>query len=388
MNTLDRKQRWIWMILLAFATAGAIGCSDDATSPETNENDDPVVVAEGYPLVDTGQTLCSDDTGQEIAAPDEDEAFCGQDAQFIGTSFSFTDNGDGTVTDNNTGLTWQQTPTSMSFSWQGAMDYCDNLELAGQTDWRAPTLKELFAISDFAQGWPYLDTDYFDLVGQVVSKDEQYWADNFYFVGTTHGGQDSAFGVNHGTGHIKAYPAGASGPMGNYVRAVRGAVYGTNEFVDNGDGTVTDEATGLMWMQQDAGAALDWEDALAYADSLTLGGHDDWRLPDVRELQAIVDYSGVFPAIDPLFSCTGITNEAGDADYGYYWSNTSAYFGQNQPEYYYAWYVAFGYAVDGTGQDSHGAGAVRFDTKVEGGPLGEGGERYYNQVRCVRNVDQ
>lgn len=37
------------------------------------------------------------------------------------------------------------------------------------------------------------------------------------------------------------------------------------------------------------------------------------------------------------------------------------------------------------GQDAHGAGAVRFDTKVEGGPLGEGGERYFNYVRCVRD---
>jgi hypothetical protein len=44
--------------------------------------------------------------------------------------------------------------------------------------------------------------------------------------------------------------------------------------------------------------------------------------------------------------------------------------------YYFAWYVAFGTAVDDDGNDLHGAGAVRFDTKVEGGPLGDGGERY------------
>ena len=42
--------------------------------------------------------------------------------------------------------------------------------------------------------------------------------------------------------------------------------------------------------------------------------------------------------------------------------------------------------VDGGGNDTHGAGAVRFDTKVEGGPLGEGGERYYNYVRLVRDI--
>ncbi|RMF59847.1 MAG: DUF1566 domain-containing protein, partial [Calditrichaeota bacterium] len=91
------------------------------------------------------------------------------------------------------------------------------------------------------------------------------------------------------------------------------------------------------------------------------------------------------PAIDPLFSCTPITNEAGDSDYGYYWTSTSALFSGGQP-YYYAWYVAFGRAVNPEGLDFHGAGAVRFDTKKEGGPAGEGGERIYNFVRLVRDV--
>ena len=201
----------------------------------------------------------------------------------------------------------------------------------------------------------------------MVSKDQQYWSSNFYYVGTTHGGAESAFGVNHATGHIKAYPAEAAGPFGNYVLAVRGdTTYGKNDFVDNGDGTITDRATGLMWMQNDLNVPVDWEHALLYADTLSFAGYDDWRLPNVKELQSIVDYPGVFPAIDPLFECTPITNEAGNADYGYYWSSTSAYFSQASPEYYYAWYVAFGYAVDDDGNDLHGAGAVRFDTKVEG----------------------
>lgn len=75
-----------------------------------------------------------------------------------------------------------------------------------------------------------------------------------------------------------------------------------------------------------------------------------------------------------------------DIDYGYFWTNTSAYFGGDSQEYYYAWYVAFGSAVGQDGADFHGAGAARFDTKIEGGPLGEGGERYYNYVRLVRGA--
>jgi hypothetical protein len=367
---------------------GTLGCSTNTTEP----GESPTLTTTPefdfvYLIVDTGQDKCYDNS-QEITCPQSGEAFYGQDAQFQGTQFSFIDNGDRTVTDLKTGLMWQTTPSSNSFSWQDAVDYCESLELAGYDDWRIPSLKELFSISDFSQGWPYLDTDYFDLAGNTVSKDEQYWSSNFYYVGTTHGGAESAFGVNHGTGHIKAYPAEAGGPFGNYVRAVRGnATYGMNDFTDNGNGTITDRATGLMWIQNDLNEPVDWENALHYADTLSFAGYDDWRLPDVKELQSIVDYSGVFPAIDSLFGCTGITNEAGDADYGYYWTSTSAYFGPQSPEYYYAWYVAFGYAVDGEGNDSHGAGAVRFDTKVEGGPLGEGGERYYNYIRCVRDID-
>lgn len=360
---------------LLFLLSGVLAAAGDDAETSYNLS---------YPLVDTGQTSCYD-TENEITCPVEGESYYGQDAQHNGAQFSFIDNGDQTVTDKHTGLMWQQVPSSAGYSWQEAVDYCNSLELAGYDDWRIPTLKELFSISDFSQGWPYIDTEYFHLASGLVTKDEQYWSSNFYHVGTTHGGAESAFGVNHVTGHIKAYPAEAGGPFGNYVRAVRGTDYGTNNLVDNGDGTVTDAATGLMWMHNDTGEAVDWQEALRNAESAAYAGHTDWRLPSVKELQGLVDYSGVFPAIDPLFTCAPITNEAGNADYGYYWSSTSALFQENGP-YYYAWYVAFGRAVDNEGEDSHGAGAVRFDTKVEGGPLGEGGERYYNYVRLVRDV--
>ncbi|MGQ1909726.1 Lcl C-terminal domain-containing protein [Marinifilum sp. RC60d5] len=224
--------------------------------------------------------------------------------------------------------------------------------------------------------------------------------------------------MNHVTGHIKAYAAemtadgeqgeapddstpppsdGNAAPTGNplakYVRAVRGDDYGINDYTDNGDGTITDNASGLMWAQDDS-EKLNWEDALAYCETSALAGYTDWHMPNVKELQGIVDYSrspsatdpdNVGPAIDPIFNCTPIVNEAGNDDYGYYWTGTSANFTSGEP-YYYAWYVAFGMAVDGDGEDFHGAGGVRFDTKYEGGPLGEGGERYYNFVRLVRDA--
>jgi len=347
-----------------------------------------------YPIVDTGQGNCYNSDGEAIACPAEGEAFYGQDAQYEGAPFAFQDNGDGTVTDLNTGLMWQVTPSSQSFSYEEAVEYAENLELAGYDDWRVPSTKELFSISDFSEGWPYFDTDVFDIAGRSVSKDEQYWTESY--VGLTHGGQVSAFGVNHGTGHIKSYPVDG---RGNYVRVVRGESYGVNDFVDNGDGTVTDVATGLMWSQDDSGVGMDWEHALAYAEGSELAGYDDWRLPNVKELQSIVDYSkspnatdsnDLGPAIDTdFFNITALASgtTAYDPDYGWFWTGTSAYMNERSPEYYYAWYVAFGTGVGPTGEDTHGAGAVRFDTKAEGGAAGEDAARIFNYVRLVRDVD-
>ena len=114
-----------------------------------------------YPLVETGQGNCYDAMAPKLLAPPKAKPFYGQDAQFTGNVFSYTDNGDGTVTDNVTGLLWQQTPDQRHYSWTEAHDYCDALGLGSQSDWRMPSLKELFSISDFSEGWPYLDHDLF-----------------------------------------------------------------------------------------------------------------------------------------------------------------------------------------------------------------------------------
>ncbi|ACN17594.1 conserved hypothetical protein [Desulforapulum autotrophicum HRM2] len=398
----------IRLSLMGLTLMPVIGCNSSSNGNSTTSGDltavdsetkDSSTVKLTYPVVDTGQSACYDDDGAKITCPGTGEAFAGQDAQYVGLQPSYTDNGDGTVTDNVTGLVWQQIPANSGLNYQEAEAYCESLELGGYDDWRIPTTKELFSISNVSKGWPYLDTTYFNLAGSSVSKDEQYWTQ--YYVGTTvEGGSEAAFGVNHGTGHIKAYPATVSGPMGNYVRAVRGnSSYGVNDFEKNGDGTVTDHATGLMWQQANSKTVMDWKDALAYAENLTEGGYSDWRLPTVKELQSIVDYThspstgdaaNLGPAIDTdFFDITALASGTTDydPDYGYFWTSTSAYFGEDSPEYYYAWYVAFGSAVGQDGADFHGAGAVRFDTKYEGGALGEGGERYYNYVRCVRDVE-
>jgi hypothetical protein len=100
-------------------------------------------------------------------------------------------------------------------------------------------------------------------------------------------------------------------------------------FVDNGDGTVTDTCTGLVWQQatadiNDDGLAdlvhdgLTWEGALEYCENLVLGGQEDWRLPNIRELQSIVDYGRWGPSVDPSFNLAWDTTWA-----SCYWSSTT-----------------------------------------------------------------
>ena len=69
----------------------------------------------------------------------------------------YTDNADGTVTDLRTGLIWQQSDDGVARSWQGAIDYCSALSLAEKSDWRLPTIKELFSISDLTRLSPSAD---------------------------------------------------------------------------------------------------------------------------------------------------------------------------------------------------------------------------------------
>jgi len=359
-----------------------------------------------YPIVGTGQHSFWDNEGVEISQPMQGESFYGQDAEFAQTNSVYTESSDGlTVKDEVTSLTWQKSHDTGIYYWAATQRIVDSLNkqnYGGYNDWRLPTIKELYSLWNASTGWPYIDTDYFTI---NYSNEEDlshaiFWSSDKYtgVMGDTSEntlGAELAFGVNFGTGHIKAYNISA-GPK-HLVRAVRGNLsYGVNLFQNNGDSTISDLATGLMWQQSDSGSGMNWEQALQWVQEKNAEnylGYNDWRLPNAKELQSLVDYThspgatdpaNVGPAIDPLFSCTGITNDGGKADYPYYWTNSSA-ISQANGIYDNAWYVAFGRAEDGNGEDLHGAGAVRFDAKVFGD--GEGEERVMNYVRLVRSDD-
>jgi len=97
---------------------------------------------------------------------------------------------------------------------------------------------------------------------------------------------------------------------------------------DNGDGTVTDFDTGLMWQQSDDNTTRTWADAETYCAGLSLAGKTDWRLPEAKELTSIVDYRYANPAINATaFPGTNAS---------YYWSASS--FAANSTD---AWRVSF-----------------------------------------------
>ncbi|MCP5053840.1 MAG: DUF1566 domain-containing protein [bacterium] len=391
----------------------SVGCAkSNFVAAETNPGTE-VPEANGssstYPVVDTGQDSCYDDSGGVISPPGTGERFCGQDAQYNGLQMASRNNGDGTVSDLNTDLMWQKTPDFNNLmTWEEAKTYAENLTLGGHDDWRLPTIKELYSIVSFNGSMrtqtPYIDTGYFDFQYPDTSTglrdmDAQYWSSTRY-TGTTMYGDESAFGFNFADGRIKSYPIyqGPGGtPMARYVRCVRGNTsYGVNDFEDNGDGTVTDHATGLTWMKADSGTGMNWEEALEYSENLVYAGHDDWRLPNAKELQSIVDYTRAPDASDPAFRSAAIDPvfELTDTE-SYFWTGTSH--GDNLA---FGIYVCFGRGLsallwNGEAVNAHGAGAQRSDPK-SGNPadwpngLGPQSDdiRITNYVRCVRGQSE
>ena len=412
------------LVIVVVSIVDVIGLWEPDVSPTPTPTSTPTSVPEAaYVVVDTGQMRCYDNS-KEINYPQEGDAFYGQDAQYDGAQPSYVDNGDGTVTDLNTGLMWQQDPGD-KMTHDEAVSGADAFDLAGYDDWRLPTIKELYSLIDFSgvdppPDWdgtdtsspvPFIDTDYFDFEYGDTSAgeriiDAQYWSSTKY-VDTTAG---QVFGVNFADGRIKGYWSETLGgqPMQQFVRYVRGNPdYGVNDFIDSGDTTITDNATGLMWSQADSGAGMDWEDALAWVqqnNEKNYLGYSDWRLPNAKELQSIVDYTRSpsttgSAAIDPIFSCTPIIDEGGETNYPFYWTSTT-HANLTQSPGQGAVYIAFGEALgwmqppfggDYILMDVHGAGAQRSDPKIgdpADWPYGNGPQgdvvRIYNYVRCVR----
>lgn len=403
----------IFTLLILFQI-GICSCSSD-TSNEENEPAPEIPSLENtYTIVDTGVKDYYN-ASSIISSPKQGDSFYGQDAQYQGKQPSYTDNGDGTISDHVTGLMWEQ-EMGEKISYEEAFTKASNSSLAGHKDWRVPTIKELYSLILFTgkvKGETaidlFIDSKYFSQPIGDTNKSEreidaQTWSATEY-VGQTMQSDATVFGVNFVDGRIKGYPKfNPKNDIANqmYFRMVRNNTkYGENNFVDNGDGSISDLATGLMWQKADDGQGKDWEEALSYAENLNLAKHTDWRLPNAKELQSIVDYSRSpqttnSPAIDPIFGTSEINDPDGNpGHYPFFWTGTTHLDGANP--YAGAVYIAFGEGLgkmNNTLMDVHGSGCQRSDPKSGNindypqyfGPQGD--VRYiYNYVRCVRNIE-
>lgn len=72
------------------------------------------------------------------------------------------------------------------------------------------------------------------------------------------------------------------------------SLWAIGPYTDTGE-TIIDQATELEWQKSDDGKKYSWKEALVYCESLYLDGHSNWRLPNIRELNTIVDYSSSVP---------------------------------------------------------------------------------------------
>ena len=360
--------------------------------------------AQHYPVVGTGQSQCYD-TYSEITPPKPGQPFFGRDAQHPGRLPTYQLSSDGlTVYDNITGLTWQHSPGSDKLTAKQAEALPAKLnttKFGGFSDWRLPAIKELYSLILFSgvdaapeeagHRTPFIDTKFIKFTYGDARAGERIidsqWATSTRYVANS----NQMFGVNFADGRIKGYGTSlpGRGEKKFFVICCRGnPQYGKNDFHDNGDGTITDRATGLAWQKNDSGKGLNWEQALAYAANLKGG----WRLPNAKELQSIVDYTRV-SAIAPIFQASKLP----DGETPFYWSSTTHVGGPPDRQGGAAVYIAFGRAlgwIHGEWRDVHGAGAQRSDPKTGNPadfPHGRGPQgdviRIDNFVRCVRNTN-
>ena len=264
------------------------------------------------------------------------------------------DTGNGTVIDWATGLMWQKNCSHGetfgdlhgSMTWEEAFQYIARMNYAaygGYSDWRLPNCLELLSTRDLGKSFSFpvvfVDTVY-----------DPYWSSSC----TGGSGPTEIFRLNYSYGQLLS--AGITPDVLGVVRACRSFYNGisligfprtgqtevvhpsgwydlgddganqagfprdgSSRFIDNGNGTVSDTVTGLVWQQSDSGNKKDWEGAFQYIQGLNqqpFAGYSDWRLPNQMELYSIVDLGNYNPAINSVFS--GTHNDL-------YWSSTSMY---------------------------------------------------------------
>ncbi len=220
---------------------------------------------------------------------------------------SFTDNNDGSITDNVTGLVYQkcsmgQNPTTCSgtasrLNWDTADSECRALNL-GQRTWRLPTVNELSNIINYNRITPAIFTDYFPATPYFIPNNgcQQNFVTSSIFRNT-----NTLYAIDMYRGQIYGNTSCMTKTDIFYVRCISGPAQSTATYTDNGNGTVTDNLSGLLWQKCSVGQSslncsgaasrLTWANAISTCNALSLGSGLKWRLPNINELRSLGDYS-------------------------------------------------------------------------------------------------
>jgi len=339
-----------------------------------------IALAAPAPLAKTGQTtsyVAGDDgyyqTGQAWPTP------------------RFSDNGNQTVTDNLTGIIWTKSANApgpaecgpaTTKTWQGALDYVkclNNNNYLGYSDWFLPNRKEMTSLVNIGQVNPgsWLASQGFTDVQTGMQL--YYWTSTTYamtpsqaFLVNMYYGNTPAFDYGLDTKANKYYnvwparfvnpsaPLAKTGQTTSYAsrddgELQTGVAWPAIRFTDNGDQTITDNLTGLVWTKSanapgpetcGPSVAKTWQGALdhvACLNSTNYLGHNDWRLPNRKEMTSLVNIQQANPG--SWLASQGFT----DVQTGillFYWTSTTyamtpsqaflvnMYYG-NTPAYYY-----------------------------------------------------
>lgn len=264
----------------------------------------------------TGQTTSYD------FASDEDEDGDLQKG-FTWPTPRFSDNGNGTVTDNLTSLMWLKDMDSRgNTNWQASLADCNTLVYPASeyNDWRLPNIREIWSLIDYSQERPALPSGGDSFMDYPIALNDVFWTSTTDAKQTTRAWvMDIRFGrlstaikttdsntyvlpVRNDTTIIglevpvtglELSYASTGGEDGDLQS---GVFWPDDRFTDNGDDTVTDNLTGLMWLNDYSsipdGNSGSWIQALDRCEDLVfpVSGYDDWRLPNVRELMSMIDY--------------------------------------------------------------------------------------------------
>lgn len=246
-----------------------------------------------FVITHTGQERAFDLKGREV---DKDRIW-GLDAQRIWTKPSFESIEDGkAIKDNINGLVWDNAHDDLLLTWKDAKEYIAGLNESGylgRTDWRLPGREEIRSIARYDDIQPAVYQNVFD-----NTKNAYYWTaytDKLYY--------ENAWGMYFGYGCTYTAPKEKAA----HIKAVSGyddpfLMPSEKRFIKNGDGTITDTVTNLMWMEEET-PLLTQKEALVWLQELDLAGHKDWVMPTLKELATLINlnegeewyYKDLFP---------------------------------------------------------------------------------------------